>query len=141
MNKKWGNAMMDIRTETYAKCLSTLIRARTVSTKEQTDKSVFYAVRDLLRTMFSNLFAVCRYEDFDGSFLLCWKGRKAEDPILLMNHHDVVEAPGSWTHEPFSRTIASARYPFKTYPCIICWGNRLGRQKTPFVRHVFFIRA
>ena len=109
MNKKWGNAMMDIRTETYAKRLSTLIQVRTVSTKEQTDKSVFYAFHDLLRTMFSNLFAVCRYEDFDGSFLLCWKGWKSEDPILLMNHHDVVEAPGSWTHEPFSRTIAGIR--------------------------------
>ena len=108
---------------------------------KRADKSVFYAFHDLLRTMFSNLFAVCRYEDFDGSFLLCWKGWKSEDPILLMNHHDVLEALGSWMHEPFSRTIASARYPFKTYPCIICWGNRLGRQKTPFVRHVFFIRA
>ena len=100
---------MDIRTETYAKRLSTLIRARTVSTKEQTDKSVFYAFHDLLRTMFSVLFAVCTYEDFDGSFLLCWKGQKSEDPILLMNHHDVVEALGSWTHEPFSRTIAGIR--------------------------------
>ena len=109
MNKKWGNAMMDIRTETYAKRLSTLIRAWTVSTKEQTDKSVFYAFHDLLRTMFSNLFAVCRYEDFDGNFLLCWKGQMSEDPILLMNHHDVVEALGSWTHEPFSRTIAGIR--------------------------------
>ena len=100
---------MDIRTETYAKRLSTLIRARTVSTKEQTDKSVFYAFHDLLRTMFSTLFAVCTYEDFDGSFLLRWKGRKSEDPILLMNHHDVVEAPGSWTHEPFSGDIAEGK--------------------------------
>ena len=100
---------MDIRTETYAKRLSTLIQVRTVSTKEQTDKSVFYAFHDLLRTMFSNLFAVCRYEDFDGSFLLRWKGRKSEDPILLMNHHDVVEAPGSWTHEPFSGDIAEGK--------------------------------
>ena len=109
MNKKWGNAMMDIRTETYAKRLSTLIRARTVSTKEQTDKSVFYAFHDLLRTIFSVLFAVCTFDDFDGNFLLCWKGQMSEDPILLMNHHDVVEALGSWTHEPFSRTIAGIR--------------------------------
>ena len=101
--------MMDIRTETYAKRLSTLIQVRTVSTKDQTDKSVFYAFRDLLRTMFSTLFAVCTYEDFDGSFLLRWKGRKSEDPILLMNHHDVVEAPGSWMHEPFSGDIAEGK--------------------------------
>ena len=76
---------------------------------KRADKSVFYAFHDLLRTMFSNLFAVCRYEDFDGSFLLRWKGRKSEDPILLMNHHDVVEAPGSWTHEPFSGDIAEGK--------------------------------
>mgnify|MGYP002516273489 CR=1 FL=1 len=129
------------RTDIYAERLSRLIRSETVSTRIQPDKTKFYSFQNLLRQMFPTLYSIVEWEDFDGSFLLRWKGLQEMDPILLMNHHDVVEAPGSWTHEPFSRTIASARYPFKTYPCIICWGNRLGRQKTPFVRHVFFIRA
>ena len=89
--------MGEERTELYGQRLAALIRMETVSKKNQTDKSKFYAFQQLLREMFPQLFACCEYEDFDGSFLLRWKGRSEEKPILLMNHHDVVEAPGSWT--------------------------------------------
>ena len=101
--------MGEERTELYGQRLAALIRMETVSKKNQTDKSKFYAFQQLLREMFPNLFACCEYEDFDGSFLLRWKGRSAEKPILLMNHHDVVEAPGSWTYPPFSGTIADGK--------------------------------
>lgn len=96
-------------TELYGQRLAALIRMETVSKKNQTDKSKFYAFQQLLREMFPQLFACCEYEDFDGSFLLRWKGRSEEKPILLMNHHDVVEAPGSWTYPPFSGTIADGK--------------------------------
>ena len=101
--------MGEERTELYGQRLAALIRMETVSKKNQTDKSKFYAFQQLLREMFPNLFACCEYEDFDGSFLLRWKGRSAEKPILLMNHHDVVEAPGSWSYPPFSGTIADGK--------------------------------
>ena len=31
--------------------------------------------------------------------------REKAEPILLMSHHDVVEANGKWDHEPFSGDI------------------------------------
>lgn len=98
--------MSDARTLAYAKILSELIQAETISHKDQTDRSKFYRFHQLLRQTFPHLFAVCTFEDFNGSFLLHWKGQNSDAPILLMNHHDVVEAPGAWTYPPFSGTIA-----------------------------------
>ena len=101
--------MTDTRTEIYAATLARMIRAETVSREPQPDKEIFYRFHDLLRQLFPNLFACCTYEDFDGSFLLHWKGTRNGDPILLMNHHDVVEAPGSWKYPPFSGEIAEGK--------------------------------
>ena len=41
----------------------------------------------------------------DGSLLYKWAGNGKAEPILLMSHHDVVEAGGEWEHEPFSGDI------------------------------------
>ncbi|MBR3751735.1 MAG: M20/M25/M40 family metallo-hydrolase [Ruminiclostridium sp.] len=101
--------MLDPRTEPYAAELARMIQIETISTPDQPDKAKFYQFHDLLRELFPHLFAVCTYEDFDGSFLLRWKGSGEGLPILLMNHHDVVEAPGQWTHPPFSGTIADGK--------------------------------
>jgi carboxypeptidase PM20D1 len=101
--------MPDIRTSEYAKCLSRLIQAKTVSQKKQADLTSFYQFHDLLRSWFPHIFSVCEYEDFSGSFLLHWKGHGSGDPILLMNHHDVVEASGNWTYDAFSGQIADGK--------------------------------
>lgn len=101
--------MSDHRTECYAQGLSRLIQAQTVSVKNQTDRSKFYAFHDLLRQLFPDLFSVCTFEDFDGSILLRWPGNAADSPILLMNHHDVVEATGNWTYPPFSGAVAEGK--------------------------------
>lgn len=98
--------MLDERTMHYADRLSRLIQAETISCENQEDKTKFYRFHELLRELFPNLFAACRFENFCGSFLLLWKGRDAEGPLMFMNHHDVVEAPGSWKYPPFSGTIA-----------------------------------
>jgi len=101
--------MSNQKTMQYAQTLSKMIQAETISSKNQTDLSKFYTFHDLLRSLFSHLFSVCTFEDFDGSFLLCWKGTTAKDPVLFMNHHDVVEAPGEWKYPPFSGTIAEGK--------------------------------
>lgn len=101
--------MPDTRTELYAGKLSRLIQAETISCENQTDKTKFYQFHDLLREMFPKLFGVCGFENFDGSFLLRWKGSTDGNPIMLMNHHDVVEASGAWTWLPFSGTIADGK--------------------------------
>lgn len=101
---------MSTRSEKYAKQLSVLISHETVSMRGEQDLSKFYAFHDVLREQFPALFAACGFKDFDGSILLHWKGKDSEAlPILLMNHHDVVEATGDWTYPPFSGTIADGK--------------------------------
>lgn len=96
----------DLRTQNYAQRLSRMIQAETVSANDQTDKTKFYQFHELLRELFPTITTTCQWEDFNGSFLLRWKGDTNKEPILLMNHHDVVEAPGSWKYPPFSGEIA-----------------------------------
>lgn len=100
---------MDNRTNTYAQQLSKLIQAETISYDRQTDISKFYQFQNLLRESFPHIFKICEFEDFHGSFLMRWKGESSEKPILLMNHQDVVEAPGGWKYPPFSGTIADRK--------------------------------
>lgn len=99
----------DSRTHHYAERLSRMIRHKTISQEHQTDKSDFYTFHTLLRELFPHIFSSCSLEDFDGSILLHWKGSGTGLPILLMNHMDVVEAPGSWKHPPFSGEIAEGK--------------------------------
>lgn len=101
--------MADQRTALYARKLSRMVRCETVSQPNQTDKSKFYRFHELLRELFPHIFAVCEFEDFDGSILMRWKGRSDKTPVLLMNHHDVVEAPGKWSHDAFSGDIAEGK--------------------------------
>ena len=101
--------MLTEKTEYYAKNLSRLIQMETISTRVQPDNQKFYAFQDLLLQMFPALCSAVEWEDFDGSFLLRWKGQTDSNPILLMNHHDVVEATGQWKYPPFSGTIAEGK--------------------------------
>lgn len=101
--------MSEERQTLYAERLSKMIACETISASNQPDRSKFYRFHELLRELFPTLFSVCRYEDFNGSFLLCWKGTTDAAPIMLMNHHDVVEAPGAWRYPPFSGTVADGK--------------------------------
>lgn len=100
---------MDNRTNRYAQQLAQLIQCETISCDHQPDKSKFYGFQQLLREMFPEIFRKCTLEDFHGSFLMHWKGQCSDAPILLMNHQDVVEAPGAWKYPPFSGTIADRK--------------------------------
>lgn len=102
--------MSNQRAMNYAQVLSRLIQCQTVSFVGQTDLTPFYQFHDVLKELFPDLFRVATFEDMDGSILLCWKGSDPSlEPVLLMNHHDVVEASGKWTHEPFSGDIADGK--------------------------------
>ena len=93
----------------YANKLSQMIKERTVSGKQTADKAAFHRFGELLKTLFPELYSVCEAEDFDGSILLRWRGKGGGEPIMLMNHHDVVEAPGEWKYPPFSGEIADGK--------------------------------
>ncbi len=93
----------------YAEGLSALIRKETISEFYQKDKTKFYEFHELLKSLFPNVFNTCELEDFDGSILLKWKGKNSDKPIVLMNHHDVVEAGTDWTYPPFSGEIVDGK--------------------------------
>ena len=100
----------DARSERYAQELAKLLRHETISVRGQADTGKFHAFHDLLRETFPHLFAAAEYEDFDGSFVLRWPGADpALEPVLFMNHHDVVEAAGAWQHLPFAGDIADGK--------------------------------
>ncbi len=102
--------MSESRSMQYAEILSKLIKAETVSSRENKDITKFLEFHKILRETFPTLFAVTECEEFNGSLLLKWKGKKPElKPVMLMNHHDVVEAGGEWTHAPFSGDIADGK--------------------------------
>ena len=100
---------MDKRTEKYAQELSKLIQIETISETGLTDGEKFEHFRSVLKETFPNIFGACEYEEFLGGFLMRWKGRGIEKPIMLMNHHDVVTADGSWQYAPFSGAIAEGK--------------------------------
>ena len=65
----------------YAKVLSALIQVETVSATAGKDRTKFYRFQDVLRAQFPRLTAICEWEDFDGSFLLRWRGTDDRTPI------------------------------------------------------------
>ena len=102
--------MSDTRAIKYAQILSKLIKVETISSRENQDITKFLEFHRVLRETFPNFFKTVEYEEFNGSLLLKWKGTDPTlKPILLMNHHDVVEASGEWTHPAFSGEIADGR--------------------------------
>ena len=101
--------MSDQRTTVYAKKLSCMISKNTVSCSDCKDTAKFREFHELLRKLFPDIFSCCEFEDHSGSFVMRWKGKSDAAPILLMNHHDVVEAPGKWDHDPFSGDICDGR--------------------------------
>ena len=94
----------------YAEILSKLIKVETISSRDDKDRTKFLEFHKVLRETFPNLFNTVECEEFDGSLLIKWKGTDSTlKPVMLMNHHDVVEASGDWKYPPFSGEIAEGR--------------------------------
>ena len=102
--------MSENRSMQYAEILSKLIKFETVSSRENKDITKFLEFHKLLHETYPNFFNTVECENFDGSLLLKWKGTDPSlKPVMLMNHHDVVEASGEWTHPAFSGEIADGK--------------------------------
>ena len=100
---------MDQRTAEYAGRLSQMIKHETISENGQKDKTKFLEFHKLLRKLFPHIFGVCSFMEHEGSFIMRWPGRNPGQKLLLMNHHDVVEATGEWKYPPFSGEIAEGK--------------------------------
>lgn len=93
------------RASDYGKRLSGMIQKETVSSRFESDKTKFLEFHEVLEEMFPKIHGACEKHVFNGSLLFKWSGTGKQEPILLMSHHDVVEANGIWEHEPFSGDI------------------------------------
>lgn len=93
------------RAREYGRRLSKLIQKETVSSRNDTDKTKFYEFHKELEELFPKVHKTCEKHEFNGNILFRWKGKGKSEPILLMSHHDVVEAAGEWKHAPFSGDI------------------------------------
>lgn len=91
-----------------------ILRSKTVwaAANPDADHSAFDEFVPKLRTLYPRVFETCELEMVDTyGISLLWKGANRElDPIVLMAHHDVVEAdPAGWTHDPFAAEIADGK--------------------------------
>lgn len=103
------NTLENQRAMAYAETLGTLIRCETVSVLGDVDPEKFRPFHALLAETFPHLFSKLETEEHNGSLLLRWPGQSRERPLLLMSHHDVVEATGNWSHAPFGGEIAGGK--------------------------------
>ena len=93
------------RARAYGSRMAQMIRKETVSSRFDEDKTKFYEFHKTLEELFPLIHQKCEKHEFHGSLLFKWSGKGKGGPILLMSHHDVVEATGTWEHEPFSGDI------------------------------------
>lgn len=93
------------RAERYGKRLAKMIQQETISSRYEPERDKFLSFHETLEELFPNVYATCEKHVFDGSLLFKWSGKGKHEPILLMSHQDVVEAGGTWEHEPFSGDI------------------------------------
>ncbi len=99
------NLDMSDRAKAYGNKLAKLLQKETVSSRFDEDKTKFLEFHELLEELYPNVHRVCEKQVFDGSLLFKWAGKGQGKPIMLMSHHDVVEANGDWEHGPFSGDI------------------------------------
>lgn len=93
------------RSVEYGKQLAKMIQKETISSRFEPDRTKFLEFHEVLEELFPHVHQVCEKHVFNGSLLYKWKGKSDQNPILFMSHQDVVEAGGTWEHDPFSGDI------------------------------------
>lgn len=106
----------------YSKRLQKMIRCRTVSVKGSYDDTEFSKLRHVMKELFPKIHSAAEKMTFSDD---CWvyriPGKDTSRNILLMSHHDVVDASDNWEHEPFSGEILDGKI----------WGRGTVDTKTP----------
>ena len=93
--------------------LQQLIRFKTVSYADhslENDKE-FDGLIAALPTLYPNVFATCEFNQLpDRALLFRWKGKRAEEPAVLMAHYDVVPVnEEAWEVPPFEAILKDGR--------------------------------
>lgn len=106
----------------YARGLQKMIACKTVSRKDGFDGESFAQLRKVMEENFPLVHQHCRKLTFgDDCWVYLLPGEDTSRNIMLMSHHDVVDAQGDWRHPPFSGDIAEGKI----------WGRGTVDTKTP----------
>ena len=100
----------DREIKAYAERLSEMIRCKTVSVKDSYDDTEFKKLRDTMEKLFPLVHEKAEKMTFSDD---CWvykiPGKDQNHNIMLMSHHDVVEASGDWKYDGFSAHIEDGK--------------------------------
>lgn len=92
--------------EKYTNILKKMIDCKTVFTKDFKYQNEFDKFNEILKESFPNLHQKAEKLTFgSGCFVYVIKGKNATKNIMLMSHHDVVDASEGWESEPFNALI------------------------------------
>lgn len=107
--------------EQYTETLSKMIQCKTVFDGKNDEE--FVKFQEVLKESFPLLHKRAELKIF-GSGCLIYKisGKNATRNIMMMSHHDVVEAEGEWKNPPFSGKVVDGAI----------WGRGTIDTKTPF---------
>lgn len=106
----------------YARRLAELIKCRTVSRKDRFELAEFMKLRAVIRTLFPLLSQTAELTILgDDAYLYKIKGLDEGRNVMVMSHHDVVEATGDWQEDAFGGVIRDGRL----------WGRGTVDTKTP----------
>lgn len=106
----------------YAERLARMIKCKTVSVEGSFDDTEFKKLRDVMAELFPLVHKTAERLIFSDD---CWiykiEGKDKSRNIMLMSHHDVVDAEGEWEHPGFCGEIHEGAL----------WGRGTVDTKTP----------
>ena len=106
----------------YGERLAEMIRCRTVSKKEGFEPEEFLKLRRVIAGLFPLMTEKAELTILgDDAYLYKLKGADDSRNVLMMSHHDVVDATGEWQEEPFGGVIRDGKL----------WGRGTVDTKTP----------
>lgn len=106
----------------YGARLAEMIRCKTVSKKDGFEPEEFLKLRKVIETLFPLVTKQAERTVFgDDAYLYKLTGLDETRNVMVMSHHDVVEATGSWQEEPFGGALKDGKL----------WGRGTVDTKTP----------
>ncbi len=96
------------RARAYAEVLAKMVQKETISSRFDPAREKFLEFQEMLKPMFPHIYEKCEEFHPGSGLVLRLKGKNTtgKQPILLMSHHDVVEAKDEgWKYPAFSGHI------------------------------------
>jgi len=116
------NSSVQERDLYYANRLAEMIRCKTISKKDSFEETEFLKLRKVIEELFPLMTEKAELTIFgDDAYLYKLKGKDESRNVMMMSHHDVVEATGDWQEEPFEAVIKGGKL----------WGRGTVDTKTP----------